>query len=306
VKKRFPTTPRAAYATVRVAAERRRNKAIPAVPMAGLLGPPPVNCVIFSKDRPMQLDACLRSIDRFEPYAGPITVIYQATSSDFETGYALLMESAADVEFIEQSSFEDDVLTATDGELEYTVFHTDDDVFYRGPPAPPLPAEGFAAFSLRLGANTTYCYSSGSPQPLPPFSRHSPFLGWNWNRAEHDFAYPMSLDGHVFRTPALQELLRGARFGNPNELEEELHLRRHRMPSWLLSFEQSCLVSIPLNIVSSTHANRASKKPELSPLRLNDRFLAGERIALESIDASSICAAHQELPLKFEARDAQR
>jgi hypothetical protein len=251
----------------------------------------------------MQLDACLRSIHRFAPYAGSITVIFRATTPDFETGYGLLM-SRGDVTFREQSDFGSDVLNVTRDDQEYTVFHTDDDIFFRTPSGVPMPAEGFVAFSLRLGTNTTYCYSGATTQALPPFSRSGPYLAWDWTRAQHDFAYPMSLDGHVFTTRLLQDLLSEARFENPNELEEELHLRRYKAPSWLLSFEQSCLVSIPLNIVSSTHANRASADPELSPARLNDRFLAGERIALDSIKVSAICGAHQELALEFERRDA--
>jgi hypothetical protein len=247
----------------------------------------------------MQLDACLRSIDRFAPYAGSITVIFRATTPDFETGYGLLM-NRRDVTFREQSDFEADVLKVTGEDQEYTVFHTDDDVFFRAPSALPMPAEGFVAFSLRLGTNTTYCYSGATRQALPPFSRSGPYLAWDWTRAQHDFAYPMSLDGHVFKTRLLRDLLSKARFENPNELEEELHLRRYKAPSWLLSFEQSCLVSIPLNIVSSTHTNRASANPELSPASLNYRFLAGERISLDSIEASSVCGAHQEFALDFE------
>lgn len=253
----------------------------------------------------MQLDACLRSIDRFAPYAGSATVIYKATSADFERGYALIMETGQ-ATFVEQSTFQIDVLSALSGKQEYTVFHTDDDVFFRAPPTTPVPTDGFAAFSLRLGTNTTYCYSGATTQPLPSFSRNGPYLGWDWIGAQHDFAYPMSLDGHVFKTRLLRDLLGDAHFGNPNELEEELHLRRYRVPRWLLSFDQSCLVSIPMNIVSSTHANRASANPELSPATLNERFLAGERIALDSIKASSIRGAHQELALTFEPQGAHK
>jgi hypothetical protein len=252
----------------------------------------------------MQLEACLRSIRHFAPYTGSPIVIYKATSPRFDEGYELLVNSGQ-ATFIEQSSFETDVRSAISREHEYTVFHTDDDLFFRAPTAAPIPVEGVAAFSLRLGRNTTHCYSGATVQALPPFLRSGPYLGWDWTRAQHDFAYPLSLDGHVFATRLLQQLLSGARFQNPNELEEELHLRRYRAPRWLLSLQQSSLVSIPLNIVSSTHANRASMNPQLSAAVLNDRFLAGERVSLDSIDASSICGAHQELALEFEPRGAE-
>ena len=35
----------------------------------------------------MQLDACLRSIERLAPYVGPIIVVYLATTGEFANGY---------------------------------------------------------------------------------------------------------------------------------------------------------------------------------------------------------------------------
>src|SRR5713226_4725989 len=114
-----------------------------------------VSAVVFSKNRAMQLDACLRSIEAFAPYTGRIVVIYRATSREFKAGYQSLRLGARAVLVEETSDFRRDVIDAVrSGEDGYTVFHTDDDVFFRRPPAVPAFSDEFATFSLRLGRNT--------------------------------------------------------------------------------------------------------------------------------------------------------
>ena len=147
--------------------------------------------------------------------------------------------------------------------------------------------------------NTTYSYPVDRPQAVPEFISDDGVIAWDWTRAEHDFAYPLSLDGHVMRTRLLLRLLGRTRFTNPNELEEELAMRRYLAPRWMMSLHESCLVSIPVNVVSGTHGNRAGGDPEMSPNALNARFLAGERIDLEAMDFSAVRGAHQEIPLVF-------
>jgi hypothetical protein len=261
-----------------------------------------VNCVVFSKDRAMQLDACLRSIMRYAPYDGPILVIYKASSEQFAQAYRSL-DSTDGVRLVPESeSFHRDAVQAIDPGHNYTVFHTDDDVFFRAPPAAPLLPDGCAAFSLRLGENTTYCYSLNRTQAVPPTVGEGLFIAWDWTRAQGDFAYPLSLDGHILATPLLLKILARMRFSNPNELERELNFRRHLAPPLMLAFRKSCLVSLPANVVSETHRNRSGEHPENSPEALNARFLAGERIDLDAMDFSDVQAAHQEVPLIF--RDA--
>lgn len=294
------------WARARVAAGRARRRA-GAEPLASSpetegskAARLPVNCIVFSKNRAMQLDACLRSIERLAPYKGPIVVVYLATTPRFADGYEML-DSGARVRLVEQGEdFQRDVMTALDPESEYTVFHTDDDVFFRGPPTAPVLPAGFSAFSLRLGANTTYCYPLRRSQPVPATSGNGLVIAWDWTHAKDDFAYPMSLDGHVFSTRLLLRMLSRARFTNPNQLEEELHLRRYLAPAGMLAFRESCVVSIPANVVSATHGNRASGRADSSAESLNERFLRGERIDLDSMDFSSVTAAHQEVPLAFE------
>jgi hypothetical protein len=258
-----------------------------------------VRCIIFSKDRAMQLDACVRSIQQFARYDGSIIVIYKATTPAFARGYELLDPGDRVRLVAESDDFGRDVMEAIDPEVPYTVFQVDDDVFFRRPPAVPVVPESFAALSLRLGENTSYCYPMGQEQAIPDMVSKGHLLAWNWMRASGDFSYPMSLDGHVFRTSRLVRMLSGQGFTNPSRLEEALTRRRFSAPPLMLSFPESCVVSLPVNIVTTTHSNRAGADPGLSAEALNSRFLAGERIDLEAMDFSAVRGAHQEIALKF-------
>jgi hypothetical protein len=263
-------------------------------------GPLPfVTCIVFSKDRAMQLDACLRSIKRYAPYIGPIVVVYRTTTSSFEAGYATLDRGERTTLMRQSSSFRADVVEALKSAGEYVIFHTDDDVFFRPSLLRPILNDDFAAFSLRLGLNTTYCHTRNRSQVLPALKRSGALLAWNWSDARDDFSYPMSLNGHLFRTSLVKRMLARAHFSNPNELEDELHLRRYLAPRWMLACQASSVVSIPINIVTATHTNRSGSDPALAVEELNKRFLAGERIDLEAMDFSHVEAAHQEVALAF-------
>lgn len=266
----------------------------------------PVNCIVFSKNRAMQLDACLRTIEMSAPYTGEIVVIFLATTPEFADGYGLLAGRDRVRLVAQGDSLQRDVIAALDRDSEYTVFHTDDDVYFRKPTTLPVLPRGFAAFSLRLGENTTYCYPFRRPQEVPATFAKEPFLAWDWTRAEDDFSYPISLNGHILRTRLILEMLSRKRFTNPNELEDLLHAGRYLAPPMMLAFRESCLVSIPANVVTATHTNRAAEHPELSAESLNARFLSGDRIDVEAMDFSIVRAAHQEIAFAFKSAEPKR
>src|SRR5438034_6463159 len=118
---------------------QRRSTDEPAMPEAEVAGLSSATAIVFSKDRAMQLDACLRSIEAFAPYSGRVLIIYRATTPAFEAGYrSIELSSTADL-IEETSEFRQDVLAAVRSDTTgYVVFHTDDDIFFRRPR--PVPA----------------------------------------------------------------------------------------------------------------------------------------------------------------------
>src|SRR5207244_1818916 len=56
--------------------------------------------------------------------------------------------------------------------------------------------------SLRLAAHLDYCYTRGEPQRLPKFHRpenaDGKMIYWIWSEGEHDWGFPLAVDGHIF------------------------------------------------------------------------------------------------------------
>lgn len=109
-----------------------------------------------------------------------------------------------------------------------------------------------------------------------------------------DFDYPFSLDGNVYRVHDVALLLRGLSFRNPTELEATGHEHRERLPYSDLQHGDACLVGVPLNRVSDD-----SGMPHMGvhEYDLNERYLAGERLALPTV--TTALPAHAALELAF-------
>jgi hypothetical protein len=78
-------------------------------------------------------------------------------------------------------------------------------------------------FSLRLGANITYCYPLNKNQSIPAFAhlgKH--MLKFNWTASDCDFGYPLEVSSSIYRLDELLPLLCSLPFENPNRLEERM------------------------------------------------------------------------------------
>lgn len=251
--------------------------------------------LLFSKDRAAQLDLLLRSLERnAEPEE--TTVIWRASTPEFEEGYALLFGGSARVEhqWMEQF-FEDDVREALSMSDETVTFLCDDDVMYRYARTPVF-GDHVLCFSFRLGANTTLCYPTGEPQAWPGVS-------WEWRQQTGDFGYPGSLDGHVYRTDDIRFMLSYQHFANPTQLEDVLTAACHDLAEerpLMVSYPHSSVVSVPVNRTSDQSTVRYGQKHPVTAGELNTRFLTGERLDLAALDFSDVTSAHQEVELRWQ------
>jgi hypothetical protein len=256
-----------------------------------------MNCVVFSRDRAMQLDAFLESVDLY--VAGlfeTVSVLYKPTSESFEKAYSRLAAERPGVHWVRETSFREN-LQALVGKADNTVFHTDDDVYFGTPDRFDL-RDDEVCFTLRLGLNTTYSYTLDLEERLIGADVVGNRVVWDWrSQGAGSYSYPLAVNGHVFRTEDVVDWLARASFSNPNDLEAALQLFNTELRPKMASFQHSTVVSIPANIVNETYANRHGDL--FTPEALNDRFLLGERIDLDSMDFSSIAACHQEIPFAF-------
>lgn len=233
-----------------------------------------IDCLIFSKDRALQLHGLLQTI-HLAPY-DTVGVLWTASSERFRKGYERVRWPL----MAEQEHFELQVRRFVNGGTsDHIVFHTDDDLFFRRPPAPLPLIPGVV--SLRLGLNTRECFMNGEGNRWPTSTapaadiESGDWLYWDWRYATNDYGYPLSLNGHIFRRSDIADLLdMDVRFDNPSQLECALAERAPRIGHTLLAApRESCVVSVPWNRVTTGTNNPVSDDPGLTAEALNERWL---------------------------------
>lgn len=262
-----------------------------------------INIIVFSKDRACQLELFLRSMKHYfvEFNQYKINVLYTYTDDNFKKGYERLIEIHNDENIkyiIETQDFKKHVLLLLNPENPYTVFFVDD-IIFKNPFS--LESKQFKLFtlndeiltlSLRLNSYLRYCYAARVRMIPPQFE--SNYL-YKWYGQPGDYGYPMSLDGHFFRTNDILPLTRAISFKCPNSYESVLAgypLRRPKM----ICFEDSIIVNNPINKVQNFNNNYHGN---VSAEFLNDKFLEGEIIDLEDFKGIKNTAVHQEIEINF-------
>lgn len=244
--------------------------------------------IIFSRDRAAQLDLLLQSLEANTVSGNTATtaVLYRATSRDFMSGYDLVQERWPLVRFHQEQDFNTDLRAAlTFATSGHVTFLCDDNVLYRKVPSLGgnwLENERILTFSLRL---------AGWPQ--------SGTGTWHWaDLPPHDHGYPGSIDGHTFRVSDVQRMLGDDTVENPLMLETVLARRArawHGRPL-MAAYEDQCLVGVPVNTVADDHLRPHGQVYPQPADEMNDRFLNGERIALEELDFSGVNGCLHEIP----------
>ncbi len=261
----------------------------------------PINIVVFSKDRAMQLDLFLRSFDTFvknrDGYL--INVLYTYSNDNFGAGYEkLIAERPNGIRWVKETQFKSDLLSLVESTHPYTVFFVDDDVikdhfdFYDAQGQLFDNSEDILCRSLRLSRDIQYCYTKQTPTKQPVFRDNNIF---KWKGMEGDFGYPMSVDGHIFRTSDILPLLWDLDYSNPNYLEGHLAQRPINRPK-MVCYTKSIVMNNPINLVQSTSPNVHGNIPAAE---LNNMFLKGKTIALDNFIGINNVSCHQEMPLIF-------
>jgi glycosyltransferase involved in cell wall biosynthesis len=269
---------------------------------------PQTTVVIFSKDRPLQLDGTLRSFfarcqdaDRCQ-----IKVLYRALS-ECQPLYDTLIREYPMVGFVAEQDFRSDLIKIL-GASESVLFVVDDNLFIRNFTATEMVEALMehpqaVGFSMRLGRNTTFCYPLNKTQALPPFETVTPeILSYDWTRADCDFNYPLEVSSSVYRTADVLPWLREKPFKNPNTLEGEFAARApHFQASHprLLCFDLSRAFCNPINLVQTVCQNRVGGDSDHSPESLAQKFRAGARLDVATYFNLIPTGCHQEVSLHF-------
>ncbi len=267
-----------------------------------------VTGLVFSKDRPMQLDATLRSffLHCKDSNNVNLNVLYKA-SPDFISEYTVLSLTYPEVKFLEEEDFREDVLSIIQY-ANYLLFLVDDCIFtndfslYQITNCLNLHPD-VLGFSLRLSPYSEYCYMLGAPQKIPIFEcLDDEVRKYNWVESELDFGYPLEVSSSVYRGEDIYQILSNSPFKNPNVLEVVLDAHKHFystiMPN-LFCFSLPVAFCAPINIVQESWENKSGTNSTNDPITLNNRFKRGLRIDIRKFSGYVPVSVHQEVELDF-------
>ncbi|HXY05093.1 MAG TPA: glycosyltransferase [Burkholderiaceae bacterium] len=269
--------------------------------------------IVFSKDRPLQLHATLTSLRArcTDPERLDIKVLAFASNHPMARRYTRLMQETPFADLVCEEGFKSTLCTLV-RDAKYVAFVCDDAVFVR--PWSVACVLGMLyeipnaiGVSLRLGRNTTLCYSLGRPQSVPTsVDLNDHWRACNWTKAELDFGYPLELSSSIYRVGDIWPLLEQLSYNTPNQLEEQLAAQAAafapRLPI-LVYPESSIAFCAPLNVVQSTHPNRNGARPDQSAEALGIRFDEGMRVDVEALRGHTPAACHEEVELPLCAID---
>ncbi|MFH1184356.1 MAG: hypothetical protein V1755_04865 [Chloroflexota bacterium] len=220
--------------------------------------------LVFSKDRALQLEACITSFARHVEDAASVNlvVVYGASSDRFLRQYeALARRYDGTARFLPEGRFRPRVLEllrsagrspsparrpvlldrlrrsvrepapAPDEAADFVLFLVDDTLFVRRLrlelAMAALQANPDAlGFSLRLGRNIIRSYVLERQQELPRFWKVGEgILKYDWTQADGDFGYPLEVSSSLYRFTDVLRLVTGLSFRDPNTLESQMALR---------------------------------------------------------------------------------
>jgi hypothetical protein len=260
-----------------------------------------MNIVVFSKDRAMQLELFIRSFNKYVKNSSEylIKILYTCSNNEFKNGYEkLIAESEENVLWKKEENFKVDLINLMNKYDAYTVFFVDDIVFKNPIDFNDNQQKVFEhdtdilCRSLRLQPNFKYSYASKDAMTNPDYLEHNVYF---WKGKSGDYGYPMSVDGHIYRTNQIYPYVLNLPYTNPNSFEGNMAIRPLNLPK-MVCYDKSIIVNNPCNKVQTNNPNFHGK---IDAKFLNNKYLDGYIISLENFDGIENSACHQEIDLIF-------
>ena len=264
--------------------------------------------IIFSKNRALQLDACIRTLlenckDVLQ--TSDVNVLYMAEKMHKES-YQTLYKGYTDINFVEEVDFKQDLLRLLQDKIG-VLFVVDDTIFTDEFSLQDILSDLFdngnsIGFTLRLGGNTNFCYPFNCGQNVPllsPGGNNTGGCKYHWYNEPLDFGYPLEVSSSVYRVNDLLPFLKTGSFNNPNSLEAIMlnNVRKFVVSKpYLYCFEKSVAFANPLNRVQTYNNNRAEN---IDAEYLLNQFEEGSRIDVNPFKHFKSNAAHQFVPVDF-------
>lgn len=272
-----------------------------------LKSPSTVECIVFSKDRALQLHGLLSTLREKVAPVVPAHVLYLASSPSHQKAYddVIAMFEKCNIRFIQQQndhSFKHDLMEILFPLTCDMLFFLVDDILL----TEPVDLRDLLKFdpdefvpTLRMGQNLARCYVLQRPQALPHFLdppvSPSDKIVWQWEKGELDWGYPLSVDGHFFAKREMTAMAVLLSFNAPNSFEDQLQIFK---PFFInrrgIGYQKSRIVNIPCNRVQTERKNFSGN---IHPDGLLEQWQKGYQMDYKKIYGLANESAHQEIAL---------
>ena len=261
--------------------------------------------IVFSKNRPLQLESLLSSLFYYVKGSFEVHVLYDTENNRYQKAYEQLIEEKKGIPCLyfskQKDSFKKSLVQIVETMQATRIFFLVDDILFKNH-FDLITVEHVdpdqEIFSLRHGRHLDYCYMLNQQQPMPSFSYRKDFLQWKWKKASLDWAYVLSVDGHLFSTADVLFWVRNLSYKAPNSFEVALQcFKKHYQSLSGICCDKSIIFNNPCNKVQTEVANTHGKEDSLSQLSLLTLWEKEYRIDFKVLEGFSNTSVHQEISL---------
>lgn len=268
--------------------------------------------VVFSYDRPLQLYACLESVEKYLTGLELSHVIYRTSSPAFEKAYDEVKRRFPLVIFHRQSDDEPKVdfkkfvlasIYTKRSKAEYVLFGVDDIIVKdRVDLAECIQAmnkERAWGFFLRLGKNITYTYSHRRDTFMPAEALTTGgYIVWEFHQGQGDWCYPNTVDMTIYHKDKINKFLKETDYSNPYYLEDKWAQKADYKQKGIC-YQTSKVLNIPVNQVGDFVNPCLNSYTTLELLKF---FEQGLKIDISPFYQVQNRSHHIDLPLTFISR----
>jgi len=270
-----------------------------------------IDVMIYSKDRPCQLDLLLRSIKDQFLNVGKVAIIYKYSNVDFEKGYDKVFSTEYGFDkplfTFKEYNFSVDLKSILLHLSENVLFLCDDDVFIAKTELSDdileeLEDARVNAISLKSGLHLTHQYPNIKVELPTNFIKKQPYLMWEWkhNRPDIDWGYPTCINSFIFNKSYYLELLNQIEFNHPTILEARLNTHRDKLRPIMVGLDSLKVLNIPCNRLQTVNDTPYGIEYSFTIEELNSKFLTGYRISTKNIYDKIVDRPNLDIAFEFE------
>ena len=248
-----------------------------------------IKTLVTTKDRPLQLTACLESLFEYMPVQQKD--VYIIGSGRDQYGEEIIGQFSDCHWWWEDENYSFEFLVnafAHEEAHDNILFVTDDVIWTRYVSLSDINAfevsrDLLFSLSFRLGEHIN-CFPS---QHMEITCDNEKLLFWDYNLAKHHFSYPFSVTADIHRSSVIRDILghaysKGRSIKTPNFLEEAgvkyCWENKDRLPRFNSCFSKASAIACDLNRVQSDFPNPVGGSEDESSWNLIKQYRLGRRI----------------------------